>query len=60
MKVKVIRKFKDKYNKKIYPIGKVIEVTEERFEEIQKQGNYVEEETEEETEQKKRRGRNGK
>jgi hypothetical protein len=34
MKVKVLRRFNDKVNKVIQPVGKVIEVTEERYEEI--------------------------
>ena len=34
MKAKVLKKFKDKYSGKIYKTGTVIEVTEERFEEI--------------------------
>ena len=34
MKAKVMKKFKDKYSGKIYKPGTVIEVTEERFEEI--------------------------
>lgn len=34
MKAKVLKKFKDKYSGKIYKPGTVIEVTEERFEEI--------------------------
>ena len=34
MKVKVVRRFRDKYTKKIYGIGEIIEVTNERYEEI--------------------------
>lgn len=34
MKVKVLRRFRDKYTKKIYEKGKIIEVTKERYEEI--------------------------
>ena len=34
MKVKVLRRFKDKYTKQVYDKGKIIEVTNERYEEI--------------------------
>ena len=34
MKVRVLRRFRDKYTKKIYGIGEIIEVTNERYEEI--------------------------
>lgn len=34
MKVKVIKKFIDKYTKEVYEIGQIIEVTNERYEEI--------------------------
>lgn len=34
MRVKVLKRFKDKYTKKIYEIGEIIEVTNERYEEI--------------------------
>ena len=34
MKVKVLRRFKDKYTKKICEVGEIIEVTNERYEEI--------------------------
>lgn len=34
MKVKVLKRFNDKVNKVIQPVGKIIEVTEERYEEI--------------------------
>lgn len=34
MKVKVLKKFKDKRKKKIYEKDEMIEVTKERFEEI--------------------------
>ena len=34
MKVKVVRRFRDKYTKKIYGIGEIIEVSHERYEEI--------------------------
>lgn len=42
MKVRVVKKFKDKYDKsKIYKKNAVLDITEERYEEIQKKGNYV-------------------
>jgi hypothetical protein len=34
MKVKVVKKFRDKYTKKIHEVGEEIEVTKERYEEI--------------------------
>ena len=34
MKVKVLRRFKDKYTKQVYDKGQIIEVTNERYEEI--------------------------
>ncbi len=34
MKVKVLHKFRDKYTKQIYDKGRIIEVTNERYEEI--------------------------
>ena len=34
MKVRVLRRFRDKYTKKIYGIGEIIEVSHERYEEI--------------------------
>ena len=34
MKVKVLRKFRDKYTKQVYDKGQIIEVTNERYEEI--------------------------
>ena len=34
MKVKVLRKFRDKYTKQIYDKGQIIEVSNERYEEI--------------------------
>lgn len=34
MKAKVIKKFIDKYTKEVYEIGQIIEVTNERYEEI--------------------------
>ena len=34
MKVKVLRRFKDKYTKQLYDKGQIIEVSNERYEEI--------------------------
>ena len=34
MKVKVLRRFRDKYTKQVYDKGQIIEVTNERYEEI--------------------------
>ena len=34
MKVKVLRRFKDKYTKQVYDKGRIIEVSNERYEEI--------------------------
>jgi hypothetical protein len=34
MKVKVVRRFRDKYTKKLYEKGQIIEVSHERYEEI--------------------------
>lgn len=42
MKVKVIKRFKDKNTGKLYRAGDVIEVTKKRFAEIQKVGSLVE------------------
>ena len=43
MKVKVLAKFRDKHNlKKVYKVGEVIEVSEERYEEILLKGKLVE------------------
>lgn len=41
-KVKVIRKFRDKEDKKIYQKGDIRTISKERLEEIQKAGKYVE------------------
>lgn len=43
MKAKVLQEFKDKYSGKLHKVGDVIEVSAERFEEIQTVGNLVEE-----------------
>ena len=42
MKAKVVREFRDKYTGETYPIKKVIEISEERFEEILTVGAFVE------------------
>lgn len=45
MKVKVIKRFRDKYTGKIHEVskdGEFIEVAEERFKEILEAGEYVE------------------
>ena len=42
MKVKVIEVFRDKYTNKVYKLNDDIEVTEERFKEINEKHNYVE------------------
>lgn len=41
MKVEVIEKFKDKYTKKIYTPGDVIEVTKKRHDEILRTGKFI-------------------
>lgn len=41
MKVKVIRRFTDKYTGAIYNKGDLIEITEERYEEILSVGEFV-------------------
>lgn len=42
MKVKVLKRFKDKHTGKIHEKGKTITVTKERFDEILKVGKFVE------------------
>lgn len=42
MKVKVVKKFRDKYTKKIYKVNEELELKEERVKEILKKGPYVE------------------
>ena len=43
MKYKVLNKFRDKYTKKIYPVGKEIELTEERAKEVlEKDSTFIE------------------
>lgn len=41
MKVKVTRKFRDKYTGELYKKGDLLEVTEERYAEIMSVGNFV-------------------
>lgn len=41
MKYKVIEAFKDKHTGERYPVGKVIEITKERAEEILTKGNLI-------------------
>lgn len=41
MKVKVIKKFRDKETKKIHAVGEELTITKKRFVEIQKVGNFV-------------------
>lgn len=43
MKVKVLKKFKDKYNGKVYKVDDVITVSKERYAEILTVGKLVEE-----------------
>lgn len=42
MKVKVIEIFRDKYTNEVYKINDEIEITEERFKEINEEYKYVE------------------
>lgn len=49
MKVKVLKKFIDKHSGEIHEEGKFLTVSKERFEEILKAGNFVEEITEKTT-----------
>lgn len=41
MKAEVLKKFKDKHTKKIHHVGDVIEVTQERFDEILETDSFV-------------------
>jgi hypothetical protein len=50
MKVKVIKEFIDVHTKDFYNIGTELTITDERFAEIQKVGNFVEQITEEQPE----------
>lgn len=34
MKVRVLKRFKDKYTKEIYKVGQIIDITHERYEEM--------------------------
>lgn len=43
MKAKVLKKFRDKYSGKYYKVGEVIVISKDRYEEIQKVDNLVEE-----------------
>ena len=43
MKVKVLKKFKDKHTGKVHKVDEVFTVSKERFAEIQSVGNLVEE-----------------
>lgn len=55
MKVKILKKFRDKHTKKVYLPGEEMEFTEERVKEILKKGKLIEEieNSGEETGQKK-------
>lgn len=54
MKVKVIEVFRDKYTNKVYKLNDDIEVTEERFKEINQEHKYVEKIVENKKENKKK------
>ena len=54
MKVKVKEVFRDKYTGKVYKINNEIEITEERFKEINEKHNYVEKVVENKKENKKK------
>ena len=41
MKAKVLIPFRDKYTKKVYKKGDIIDVTVKRFNEIATKGNYI-------------------
>lgn len=43
MKVKVIKKFRDKHTKEIHKVNKEMEISKERFDEILSVGKFVEE-----------------
>lgn len=51
MKAKVLKKFKDKYNGKIYEVDDVITISKKRFAEILEVDVLVEEVTEKNTEE---------
>lgn len=42
MKVKVIKKFRDKETRKIHQVGEELTLTKERFKEIESVGKFVE------------------
>ena len=54
MKVKVIEIFRDKYTNEVYKINDEIEITEERFKEINQKHKYVEKIVENKKENKKK------
>lgn len=54
MKVKVIEVFRDKYTNKVYTLNDEIEITEERFKEINQEYKYVEKIVENKKENKKK------
>lgn len=59
MKAKVLKEFKDKYSGKLYKAGDILDVTAERFDEIQTVGNLVEEVKEKtETAKKSKKAKN--
>lgn len=51
MRVKVMRKFRDKYTGEVYKKGDVLTITEARYNELKIKGQYVFEFTEKETEE---------
>lgn len=53
MKVKVVKRFKDKYTNRIYKEGEVIEITKKRYTEILKVDKTLINEIKEEKELKK-------
>ena len=53
MKVKTIKRFKDKHTGKVHKVGDVFTVNKDRFSEIIKSGKFVEEFSEKEAETKK-------
>lgn len=52
MKVKVIKSFHDIHSGELHRCGSFLEVTEDRYHEILKRGNYVEPVTEKKTKRK--------
>lgn len=46
MKAKVLKRFKDKHNGKVYAVGDIITISKKRFAEILEVGALVEEVTE--------------